>query len=189
MGLVGEVGVLIESTGSDVELDELRLNRFVEQIIGEEMVLDAVLSQDTTQERVLWQLRENIPLSLMQLSRLKDSRLAGKLYKFDVSIALSETDWFIRELQRSLIDEGYTVKHVCEESNRGKYYFCELEFCNFGHAGDQNLHLNLLSTTKLISDAGNSDGIREGDLKEFIEKTQKTISKHVYRLVVEKKGI
>lgn len=151
------------------------------------MVVDAVLSQDTTQERILWQLRENVPVSLMQLSRVKDAKVAGKLFKFDVSIALSDTDCLIQALQSALLAEGYAVKHIEDSATKGKYRFCELEFCNFGHAGDQNLHLNLLSTIKL-SDNDGTEGVREGDLLGFIEMTQKIISKHVYQLVIEKKG-
>ena len=60
----------------------------------------------------MWQLRENIPVSLMQLSRLishnnniNNTKLFGKLYKFDISLPLKGIDKFVSDLKYLLIEE------------------------------------------------------------------------------------
>jgi hypothetical protein len=63
----------------------------------------------------MWQLRENIPVSLMQLSRSifnnnnnnnnNNNKMFGKLYKFDISLPLKETDKFIADLKILLNEE------------------------------------------------------------------------------------
>ena len=69
----------------------------------------------------MWQLRENIPVSLMQLSRSivnnnnnnnnndNNNNFFGKLYKYDISLPLRDTDKFIADLKLHLIDEVITI--------------------------------------------------------------------------------
>ena len=47
-----EIAVLIECTGSNPELDTIRVDNFVTILIEDELVLNAVMSQDIQQEKV-----------------------------------------------------------------------------------------------------------------------------------------
>ena len=51
-GIVGEVCVLIECTGTDADLDQQRVDKFAQFILEEGLVEDAVLSQNAAQEKV-----------------------------------------------------------------------------------------------------------------------------------------
>ena len=51
-GIRNEIIVLIESFGDDNETDEIRLNKFINNILENNLVIDAVLSQDSVQEKV-----------------------------------------------------------------------------------------------------------------------------------------
>lgn len=52
--------MLVETSGADSVHDQEKLSRFLERAMGDEIVLDGTLAQDTTQARALWQLRETI---------------------------------------------------------------------------------------------------------------------------------
>jgi hypothetical protein len=52
VGIPGEVLILIEASGFDVLLDKMRLEKFVGSILEENLVIDAVLSMDSQQEKV-----------------------------------------------------------------------------------------------------------------------------------------
>jgi FAD/FMN-containing dehydrogenase len=105
------------------------------------------MSQSAVQEKELWTIREDLPLCLMQLSRpprgvtsaaaAATAKQCVKLYKYDVSIALKDTDAVVRMIKMQMEKE---MKSGCAGVTEG----VQLEFCCFGHAGDQNLHLNVL---------------------------------------------
>lgn len=62
-----------------------------------------------------------------------------KLYKYDVSLSLRDTEAMVLQVKKEMsgVIHG-TAGH--SEFPTG----LNLEFCCFGHAGDQNLHLNIL---------------------------------------------
>lgn len=51
-GVLGEVAVLIECTGTDQQLDQQRVDKFAQLIIEQGIVEDAVMSQSAEQEKV-----------------------------------------------------------------------------------------------------------------------------------------
>jgi FAD/FMN-containing dehydrogenase len=126
-----------------------RLEGFLEGLLEDGLAIDALMSQSAVQEKELWTIREDLPLCLMQLSRAQRSVASAaaaavgtakqciKLYKYDVSIALRDTDDVVRMIKRQMEKE---IKSGCG----GVAADIQLEFCCFGHAGDQNLHLNVL---------------------------------------------
>ncbi len=71
---------LIETSGSNTEHDTEKLETFLEDVMGKEIVTDGVVAQDETQIKALWQWREGIAESLGHL---------GGVYKYDVSVPLN----------------------------------------------------------------------------------------------------
>ncbi|KPI34968.1 putative D-lactate dehydrogenase mitochondrial [Cyphellophora attinorum] len=105
---------LIETSGSNAEHDQEKLEAFLEHVMGEEIVADGTLAQDDTQIKALWAWREGITEALGH---------AGGTYKYDVSIPLNE------------------LYKLVEESERGESK--ALGVVGYGHMGDSNLHLNV----------------------------------------------
>lgn len=116
---------LVETSGSNGEHDNAKLEAFLEHIMGEGIVADGVLAQDETQVQSLWGWREGITESLSHF---------GGTYKYDVSIPLSELYQLVEDTRERLTklglvgdDEKYPVRDVV----------------GYGHMGDSNLHLNV----------------------------------------------
>jgi len=190
-GIGGEVSVLIESTGTAEDLDRQRVDRFVELILEEGLVVDAVLSQSTAQERELWAVREHIPIALAKLAKMvhatTDGRGAsrlrvGKLFKFDLSVNLKDTDTFIERVRDGLVAQGFRLKDDPSSAVTSKggdersslLRVCELELCTFGHIADQNIHLNILAAVHVVERS--RDGVdafdgRHNDTRCFIMNT------------------
>ena len=154
----------------------------------------------------MWQVRENVPVSLMQLSRQrfqlnvpidcninhqsKENHVSivkiGKLYKYDVSLSLNDTNEFIFELKDNLVERGYDIHGFSKAPFKNSN--CILEFCNFGHAADQNLHLNILAFFKTVN-YEDSVYINEKDIQEHIVKLHAVLNELVYELIIKKRGI
>ncbi|OJD26486.1 hypothetical protein ACJ73_02126 [Blastomyces percursus] len=116
---------LVETSGSNGEHDNEKLEAFLEHVMGESIVADGVLAQDETQAQTLWRWREGITEALSHL---------GGTYKYDVSIPLAELYQLVDDTRDRLTeaglvgdDESYPVREVL----------------GYGHMGDSNLHLNV----------------------------------------------
>ncbi|RPB03468.1 hypothetical protein L873DRAFT_1800560 [Choiromyces venosus 120613-1] len=115
--------VLIETSGSNKEHDDEKLEKFLMALMEDETIADGVLAQDETQARNLWSWREGIPEVCGHW---------GGVYKYDVSIPLKELyslveDVKARFIEYGLLGEGEAVVDVV----------------GYGHMGDSNLHLNV----------------------------------------------
>ena len=181
-GIGGEVSVLIESTGTAEDLDRQRMDRFVEVVLQEGLVVDAVLSQSTSQERELWAVREHIPIALAKLAKMvhaTDGRGAsqfrvGKLFKFDLSVNLKDTDAFIERIRDGLSAQGFrlgedgrglsfsSAASVGGDERSSLLRLCELEVCTFGHIADQNIHLNILAAVHVVERSRDGADVLEG---------------------------
>lgn len=126
-------------------------------------VLDAVVSQNRGQELALWAVREHLPVCLMQLSR--SCATQSQLFKYDVSMKLSSMDGVVLSVKRQLQREGYRIAaeatDLFGEPASASEQPCSLLFCNFGHAGDKNLHLNVLAVMRHASDGAADDSSLE----------------------------
>lgn len=116
---------LIETSGSNPEHDSEKLERFLEHVMGEEIVSDGVLAQDETQIQSLWSWREGIPESLGHW---------GGVYKYDLSIPLAELYSLVEETRERLSKAGLIGK---DDS------YPVVDVVGYGHMGDSNLHLNV----------------------------------------------
>ena len=116
---------LIETSGSNAEHDSEKLENFLEHVMGEEIVSDGVLAQDETQIKSLWGWREGITEALGHM---------GGVYKYDISIPLSELYQLVEDTREMLDSKGL----VGDEDSKPAF-----GAVGYGHMGDSNLHLNV----------------------------------------------
>ncbi|KAI9812947.1 MAG: hypothetical protein M1826_002730 [Phylliscum demangeonii] len=133
---------LVETSGSNKEHDDEKLERFLEQVLDAGIVTDGVLAQDTTQMANLWSWRERIPECLSHW---------GGLYKYDISLPIGTMYDLVEETRRHLID----AKLLHPDPNPDRYGAADaaadaaadvypvVDVIGFGHMGDANLHLNI----------------------------------------------
>eukprot|EP00658_Telonema_sp_P-2_P079438 TRINITY_DN7672_c0_g1_i2.p1 TRINITY_DN7672_c0_g1~~TRINITY_DN7672_c0_g1_i2.p1 ORF type:complete len:204 (-),score=44.66 TRINITY_DN7672_c0_g1_i2:378-989(-) len=107
--------VLVETGGSNPEHDTDKLDDFLMDVMGSELVDDGVVAQDETQMAELWQLREGVGPACGQ---------AGLVYKYDISLPISKM---------------YEIVELTRERLAGH----DAQVMGYGHLGDSNLHLNV----------------------------------------------
>ncbi|KAK9474510.1 FAD linked oxidase [Dipodascopsis tothii] len=117
--------VLVETSGSNREHDEDKLQTYLEGLMENDVIADGVLAQDETQLRSLWNLREGIPESLAK---------SGGVYKYDVSIPLNELYQLVDDTRTHLAEQGFPT------ATEGSPV---VNVVGYGHLGDGNLHLNV----------------------------------------------
>lgn len=115
--------VLVETSGSNKEHDEEKLNGFFEDLLESEIVADGAVAQDTTQQRALWSLREGITECLGK---------EGGTYKYDMSAPLPVL-YDLVNVTRKRLDEAGLL-------GEGKPV---VDVVGYGHLGDGNIHLNV----------------------------------------------
>ena len=145
--------VLLEASGSDSSLTD-RVNQFLSTQLEANIVLDAVLAQDGQQEAELWKIREFIPVALAQMSR--NTTVSGPfLFKYDISLPWLETERLVTAVEEYMsgqcghaiigfgvgVDTHSSRQYLQEFKSSVDYVVCT--YC-YGHAGDQNLHLNVI---------------------------------------------
>lgn len=116
---------LIETSGSNSEHDTEKLEKFLEDVMENDVVQDGVVAQDETQVRSLWGWREGIPECLGHW---------GGVYKYDLSIPISELYALVEETREKIKGAGLMGdddKHPV------------VDVVGYGHMGDSNLHLNV----------------------------------------------
>ncbi|MCJ1473555.1 hypothetical protein MMC13_002206 [Lambiella insularis] len=142
---------LIETSGSNADHDSQKLENFLEHVMGEEIVSDGVLAQDETQVQALWGWREGIAESLGHF---------GGVYKYDVSIPISEMYTLVEETRDRLKSKellGDTKDHPV------------VGVVGYGHMGDSNLHLNVVT-------------------RSFDKKVEKALEPFVYEWIQKRNG-
>ncbi len=116
---------LIETSGSNGEHDNEKLEKFLEDVMEKEIVDDGVVAQDATQLGSLWAWREGIP---------EASGHWGGVYKYDVSIPLKEMYDLVNDTREIMAKEN-----LIGETDE----FPVKDVVGYGHMGDSNLHLNV----------------------------------------------
>ncbi|KAF9422535.1 D-lactate ferricytochrome c oxidoreductase [Podila epigama] len=115
--------ILIETSGSNKDHDDEKLNNFLEGLLTDEIVQDGVVAQDTTQLNNLWAIREGIPEACSK---------TGAVYKYDLSMPVPVLYNMVEDMRTRLTEKGVL--------GEGKPVKCVV---GFGHIGDGNLHLNI----------------------------------------------
>ena len=149
LGDVYEHQLLIELS-SGQSTDELRatVERIVEQGMAAGLILDGVIAESGPQRQRLWRLRESIP---------EAEKRAGGSIKHDISVAIGETGRYIEMAPSRLLSRPAPRISV------------------YGHAGDGNLHYNLLAPA-------------DTDPAEFQSQWADTLSDAVHALAAELGG-
>ncbi|WFD04707.1 (R)-2-hydroxyglutarate--pyruvate transhydrogenase [Malassezia vespertilionis] len=147
--------VLVETSGSNKEHDDEKMQLLLEELLESGLISDGVLAQDETQIRALWAIRENIPESLGHL---------GKVYKYDVSLPI--------EKMYDLVD---AVKLQCQKHrilgvSPGEDLV--LAVGGYGHIGDGNLHINVAAKGYLAE----VENALEPFIYEFVASVRGSIS-------------
>lgn len=143
--------VLIETSGSKGEHDMEKLELFLENAFEKETIQDGVIAQDETQLKSLWNWREQVP---------EASQAGGGVYKYDVSLPLSDLYGLVDAARERLIDAG--LLGTTEE-------FPVIDAVGYGHIGDGNLHLNVA-------------------VRRYEKSVEKVLEPFVYEWVSSKKG-
>ena len=117
-----------------------RLDRWMESLVMDDLVLDGVLAGGLDQAHALWELREGISESLSS---------TGLPHKNDVALPIAELPAFCAEL---------------EEVFEARYPGWEI--CLFGHIGDGNLHINVMKPDAMDK-AAFLDEVHEADRAIF----------------------
>ncbi|KAI9250722.1 hypothetical protein BY458DRAFT_524385 [Sporodiniella umbellata] len=145
--------VLIETSGSNKEHDDEKLNTYLENMMMDEVAQDGVVAQGETQIRELWSLREGFTEAL------------GKepaVYKYDISMPVPKLYECVQDMRHHLREggvygqEGSTVTDVVA----------------YGHVGDGNLHLNIAANAL----ENKVSSLIEPYLFEWVAKHQGSIS-------------
>ncbi|AET41330.1 D-lactate dehydrogenase Ecym_8034 [Eremothecium cymbalariae DBVPG len=118
--------VLIETSGSNKDHDDEKLEGFLESAMEQELVTDGVVAQDETELRNLWNWRELIP---------EATTMGGGVEKYDVSLPLKDLYSLVEAVSSRL--EKHGLSSIDDPS---KPVICAV---GFGHVGDNNLHLNI----------------------------------------------
>lgn len=108
--------VLIESLGSNRELDTTRFNDALEAAMEQELIVDAAISQSDADCHAFWSLRDDVEQVMH----------GGMPVVFDISLPISEMETFANNLRTALPAE-----------------IGEHKLWIFGHLGDGNLHWNV----------------------------------------------
>ncbi|WWC65521.1 uncharacterized protein I303_108139 [Kwoniella dejecticola CBS 10117] len=125
----GDFYCLIETGGSNAEHDEAKLTGLLEHLMENEMVLDGVLAQDSTQFQSLWSLRELVPESAGK---------AGSVYKYDVSVPVGKMYGLVEKM-RAKLREGGILEGDGQKDGPIR------AVAGYGHMGDGNLHINIVA--------------------------------------------
>ncbi|CAK9437920.1 uncharacterized protein LODBEIA_P22980 [Lodderomyces beijingensis] len=118
--------VLIETSGSNKEHDDEKLETFLGGAMENGLVEDGIIAQDESQIQSLWSWRESIPES---------STMNGGVYKYDVSIPLADLYGLVEACNAKLEDAG-----LVDFTDSSKPVVSAI---GYGHIGDGNLHLNV----------------------------------------------
>lgn len=106
---------MIETSGSNLEHDEEKVNKFLEAAMNRGDILNGTVTSEKSKITQIWQLRELIPTAMIK---------EGYVFKYDLSLPLSHFYEIVPVMR----------KQVGELATR---------VCGYGHVGDSNLHLNV----------------------------------------------
>ena len=125
----GQFYVLIETSGSNKQHDDVKLEHLIESLMESEMISDGILSQDETQLQSIWSFRELIPESVGK---------QGPTYKYDLSVPVPLMYSIVEEARERFIKHGF----LAPDGSEGDLL---RDVVGYGHIGDGNLHLNVIA--------------------------------------------
>ncbi|XP_038671946.1 D-2-hydroxyglutarate dehydrogenase, mitochondrial isoform X2 [Scyliorhinus canicula] len=109
--------ILIETSGSNSDHDQEKLNHFLEKVMSCGLVTDGTMATEENKIKAIWALRERITEALVH---------DGFVFKYDISLPLEAFYEIVTVMKDRL---GTRAKRVV----------------GYGHLGDGNLHLNIVA--------------------------------------------
>lgn len=109
--------VLIETAGSDQQLDSSRFERILTDAFNQGLIVDAVVAKSRAERDELWAIRENVEV-LQSLT---------PLFAFDVSLAIGDMEDYVKE--------------ICEKL---RVRWPNFRYLVMGHLGDGNIHIFIM---------------------------------------------
>ncbi|TFH75432.1 FAD-binding oxidoreductase [Gammaproteobacteria bacterium LSUCC0112] len=122
---IGNFYALIEFENTNESVMDAAMEAF-ENCVEQGWALDGTMSQNSTQAKTLWRLREDISETISKFTP----------YKNDISVQVSKVPAFLKEVD-SIVNSKYP----------------DFEIIWFGHIGDGNVHLNILKPDTLPKEA------------------------------------
>ena len=119
--------VLIETSGSNKDHDDDKLQTLLEDLMETGLIADGVLAQDETQVQSLWALRESVPEAAGKM---------GKVFKYDLSMPVEKMYELVLDMRARFDEHG---EHGADKRVGA--------VCGYGHIGDGNLHINIVAKT------------------------------------------
>ncbi len=113
--------MIIETRGSDNDHNNEKLENFTQILFAKEYACDGIMAQDDTQLENMWRMRESLAYYLQK---------HGHLYTYDVSLPL---------------DNYYSLVEYVENAMNKFQEEIRVHVDGFGHLGDGNLHLNVVT--------------------------------------------
>lgn len=107
--------VLMETLGQDNKKDKETFEAFLENCLVDGLIADATIAHSQQELAWLWGIRENVEFIFS---------VHQPVFLFDVSLAISDMEAYIKEIKAGLQD-----------------VWPDVAFYTFGHMGDGNLHL------------------------------------------------
>ncbi|KAI9193563.1 uncharacterized protein BJ171DRAFT_525038 [Polychytrium aggregatum] len=125
--------VLIETSGSNKEHDDEKLASFLENLMEDGIIEDGVLAQDSTQMHAFWSIRESISEACVK---------EGANFKYDLSMPVPSFYELVETMRVRLQEKGFydPANPGASEASPVKHVV------GFGHIGDGNLHLNIVTS-------------------------------------------
>lgn len=117
--------VMIELSSVSSDAQDDKLGSFLESLVDDNVIEDAIIAQDMSQQREFWERRESI------------SEISGKggyVYKYDIGMNI-ENVYHVVEAIRDYYSSLNMYK--CGPDSLIKY------IVGYGHVGDGNLHINI----------------------------------------------
>lgn len=137
--------VLAEASSSHQdETLESNFNTAIEKAFEQEIIQDGVVAQSETQRNALWAIRDGIAEAF--------SRFQRPFMRTDTAVPVSNVPEFLRQL------EAHFGK-ACPDAS----------LVAFGHAGDGNIHVNLLPTDK------GDDEAFEGRISQLAQQVERIV--------------
>ncbi|KAN0061071.1 D-lactate ferricytochrome c oxidoreductase [Thecaphora frezii] len=144
--------VLIETSGSNKDHDDEKLQVLLEDLMENGVISDGVLAQDETQLQSLWALRESIPEAAGKM---------GKVFKYDLSMPVGKMYDLVLDMRKRIDEHGALGAGKAVEA-----------VCGYGHIGDGNLHINIVAK----SYDAETEAIIEPYIYEWTSKVKGSVS-------------
>lgn len=159
LGTSSSYCVLIETHGSNEDHDQDKLQQFLSYIMGQGWVVDGVMAQNRSQVHDFWQIREVCNPA---------AAATGCVYKYDVSLSVTDFDDFIQNIKRRLVDYY----------NPNRQHVVELLCVNWGHIIDGNLHCNVVTPGTFEEDPHVLDYIEHSVFKAVLARNGSISAEH-----------